>query len=324
MPLRIDNISKRFGTDWILRDVDFEANRGSVIGLFGKKGSGKTTFLRIIAGLEIPNSGSIEFDSLSQDDLRSKALVEFIPTIPVSGFWHKALGKQSSSTVDMAARQTELLDNALRSDVEVLLLDDVFCFLDGQTKQEMIADLRSEITSRNKIAIVAMNSFEDIFAACDIVAVLANGAVAQIGEPFQVYEDPANRSVAEIFGINNLFHARRLTSSKAELPEFQTRLGDHRLFARKTDRSSLGSLNQDVTLAIRPEHISISFGASFPEDNLLKATITEVRCLGPTTMVELDSDGLKLKSLVLRLVGLNIGDECMVGLPPDRLTVLRS
>jgi ABC-type sugar transport system ATPase subunit len=95
------------------------------------------------------------------------------------------------------------------------------------------------------------------------------------------------------------------------------------LFAQRIERGALGALNQNVTLAIRPEYISISFGASFPEDNLLKATVTHVRFLGPTTLITLDADGLKLEALVLRLVGLKAGDECMVGLPPDRIHIHR-
>jgi ABC-type Fe3+/spermidine/putrescine transport system ATPase subunit len=83
-------------------------------------------------------------------------------------------------------------------------------------------------------------------------------------------------------------------------------------------------LNQNINLMIRPEQISISFGASFPEDNLLKATVSAVTPMGATTRVELDCDGLRLEALVLRLVGLNIGEECMVGLPPDRIIVLRA
>ena len=74
-------------------------------------------------------------------------------------------------------------------------------------------------------------------------------------------------------------------------------------------------------LGIRPEQISISFGASFPEDNLLKATLTGVQYMGATTLIQLDANGLKLEALVLRLVGLNPGDECMVGLPPERILI---
>lgn len=89
------------------------------------------------------------------------------------------------------------------------------------------------------------------------------------------------------------------------------------------EKRSLGALNQNVWLGIRPEHISISFGASFPEDNLIKATITGVQFLGATTMVELDAEGLRLDALVPRLVGLNIGDTCMLGMPPDRIAIFK-
>ena len=89
-------------------------------------------------------------------------------------------------------------------------------------------------------------------------------------------------------------------------------------------QSSIGAITAPLTLTIRPEHISISFGASFPEDNLLKAKITDVQYLGATTRLKLDANGLILEAVVLRLVGLNIGDECMVGLPPDRILVLKN
>src|SRR4030095_7170001 len=103
-------------------------------------------------------------------------------------------------------------------------------------------------------------------------------------------EQPSSRVVAEITGRNNLFAARRLTSSKAEIPEFHTIDGGHRLFAQHIERGSLGALNQNVTLGIRPEQVSISFGASFPADNLLKAQVTGVKFLGATTLVDLDAD----------------------------------
>jgi ABC-type Fe3+/spermidine/putrescine transport system ATPase subunit len=152
---------------------------------------------------------------------------------------------------------------------------------------------------------------------------MVNGEIKQKGAPQDIYEKPESRVVASITGRNNLFAARRLTSSKAEIPEFHTIDGGHRLFAQRIERGALGALNQNITLAIRPEQISLSFGASFPEDNLLKATVKRVRFLGPTTLIELDAGGLKLEALVLRLVGLNVGDECMVGLPPDRIQIFR-
>ncbi|HQX57370.1 MAG TPA: TOBE domain-containing protein, partial [Pyrinomonadaceae bacterium] len=99
--------------------------------------------------------------------------------------------------------------------------------------------------------------------------------------------------------------------------------GEHRIFAQPTEKRRIGAINQTVTLAIRPEHISITFGASFPEDNLLKAVVTGIRFLGDTTLIDLDANGLRLSARVFRVVGLNIGEECMIGMPPHRILVLK-
>jgi ABC-type Fe3+/spermidine/putrescine transport system ATPase subunit len=184
--------------------------------------------------------------------------------------------------------------------------------------------LRLKVADEGLIVLFASNDYEQMMLASDRVAVIINGTMRQVGTPQELYESPRTVDVARSIGRNNLIEARRLTSSKADIPEFQTMDGGHRLFAKKAEVSQLGSINNNITLAMRPEHISISFGASFPEDNLLKATITDVRFLGPTTLVKLDAGGLGLDALVLRLVGLNVGDECMVGLPPDRISILHN
>jgi len=144
----------------------------------------------------------------------------------------------------------------------------------------------------------------------------------QIGTPREVYENPKTVAAAKATGRNNIIPAK-MTSNKSEIPEFITIDGEHRISTQRISKNSSGTINQNVNLAIRPEHISISFGASFPEDNLVKAEITEIIYQGATTLLKLDANGLSLQALVLRLVGLNVGDECVVGLPPDRIFVLR-
>ena len=143
------------------------------------------------------------------------------------------------------------------------------------------------------------------------------------GTAAEIYETPVSRAVANISGLCNIVDARRLTSTKNETPEFQTLIGGHRLFAEKADVAKLGAINRNVGLAIRPENISISFGTSFPEDNLIKAIVTGIKYLGASTLVDLDSEGLKLTARVFRVVGLGVGDECMLGLPPDRIRILK-
>ncbi len=195
--------------------------------------------------------------------------------------------------------------------------------MDASECEALAEKIRNVARNREVSVLFASNDFEQILLACDRAAVIVRGEIKQTGAPSEIYERPESRVVAAVTGRHNLFEARRLTSSKAEIPEFHTIDGGHRLFAQRIERGALGALNQNVTLAIRPEQISISFGASFPEDNLLKATVRRIQSLGPTTLIELDAGGLRLDALVLRVVGLNVGDECMVGLPPDRIQIFR-
>lgn len=316
MTLSISKLSKRFNNEWILKDVEMNVGTGSVVGIVGRKGSGKTTLLRILAGLENSNGGIVK---LADDPIGGNT--SFVPATPASGFLHRAFTK-TEDTIDTAKRQADAIDGALSGKAEILLFDDVFNFFDPLEIQASVKKIRETIKGSGRVAIIAFDDFNEVYDLCDTVAVLNDGRIMQTGPPCELYDNPCSRAVAEITGDNNLIDARRLSSSKADLPEFQTLIGEHRLYSHKCELAKLGAINQTVSLAVRPEHISLSFGASFPEDNLLKATITDVVFKGPTTMVGLDSNGLKLNALVLRLVGLNIGDECMVGLPPDRINIL--
>jgi ABC-type Fe3+/spermidine/putrescine transport system ATPase subunit len=324
MSLKVSNLSKRYEDKWILRDVTFEARKGEVTGVFGATSAGKTTLIKILSGDERCNSGLI-FDS--ERDVTKFSCAErgfHLPNLKNDSFWKSIFKTSNKSELSDGDGQILALEQTLETADGVLLLDDTFCFMDRQKRDIYFSRLRHITKEKNLTVIFATNDFEEVFCACDRVAVLSKGEIRQTGTPREVYESPANARIADITGRNNLIIARRLTSNKAELPEFQTLVGEHRLFTAKTEKSTLGTLTQSVCLAIRPEHISISFGASFPEDNLLKATISEIRFQGSTTLIKLDVNGLFLEALVLRLVGLKIGDECMVGLPPDRILVLKN
>ncbi len=324
MPLTVTDLAKRYGSEWVLKQASFTADEGTITGIFGPKGCGKSTLLRMIAGLETPNGGSIATGDGPKPSSNSNDGIAYVPTFPASSFLKRAFGGNDTNSVDIADRQAAAIDEALSGSDTVILLDDALCFFDEPTKRSYFQKLRDAVRSRGLSVVYAANNFGDLLTICDKLIVIAEGQVQQEGIPEDVYLEPANRLVASITGRNNLIDARRLSSSKTDLPEFQTLTGEHRLHAQKIDRSGLGAINQNVTLAVRPEHISISFGASFPEDNLIKASIAGYRFLGPLTMVDLDANGLIIQAYVTRLVGLNIGDECMVGLPPDRIRILKS
>lgn len=321
MSLKLVNVSKRHKDKWILRDVSFEVSGGEIFGICTRSDDEKAWLLKAIDGSSGLNGGSIHFEDRDITGLSSTARNFCNPQVGTSSIWGRLFGNGAAvpgREVNYRAL-SEAIDNADR----VLLLNDGFCDVDRFELDELLSATRTAARERGLAVVFASSNFERILQLCDRAAVLVDSEVKQVAEPQEIYEAPESRDVAAITGRNNLFPARRLTSSKAEVPEFHTIDGGHRLFAQHIDRGSLGALNQNVTLAIRPEHISISFGASFPADNLLKAAVTEVKFLGPTTRVTLDADGLELEALVLRLVGLNPGEECMVALPPERIRIFK-
>lgn len=323
MSLKINSLSKRYENLWILNDVSFEVKAGEILGLFGLSGVGKSVIMRVLAGLDGSNSGQILFNNQDLTDVPCNLRGFYFPTLTNESFWKALFKTHNPSELADGEGQVYALENALEKANGVLLLDNSFCQMDWKLREEKYDRMRQAVREKNLAVIFATNDYEEVFQLCDRVAILHDGEIKQIGTPREIYENPNSVAVAHVFGRNNLFAARRLTSNKSEIPEFQTIEGEHRLFTAKLERNLLGAINQNVTLAIRPEHISISFGASFPEDNLIKAEIVDIDFLGERTLLQLDANGLNIYAIVLRLVGLNIGNECMVGLPPDRISVLK-
>lgn len=309
MSLSVIKVSKRFGNKWVLRDVSFSVEPGETVAIFSELAESGTALLKVIGAKEDSNGGTIELAGL---DCR---------LVSNGGETSTFLGLKISKRDD-PDRKLNVQEISLTPDNSLLLLDSPFEGAFKTDRYPIGEAIKTAVSSGNSAVIFSTCDFKDAIEFADRTIVILNSYVEQDAPPQEIYERPVSLAVASVVGRNNLITARRLTSTKNDIPEFVTIDGDHRLFAQRTENAALGPLNKNVTLAIRPEQISISFGASFPEDNLLKATVAEVKPLGPTTRVTLDCGGLKLEALVLRLVGLNIGEECMVGLPPDRIAVL--
>jgi ABC-type Fe3+/spermidine/putrescine transport system ATPase subunit len=314
MSLHVEKVSKRYSNKWILRDLTFQVQRGEIFGLIGAASSGKSTILRLISGLEKDFTGNILFEN------SPIAKANIFPS-PSKSFF-SFFSKKSTLFSDSERTKAEF-EKALNNAENLLLLDNPFTYFDNEMRQEAIEKLRQK-TKEKKLAVVFVtNNYEEIFRACDRIGILHKGEIIQEGSPKHIYEEPNSSASASLLGRCNFITARRISFSKDEIPEFQTLQGNHRLRTDKVERKNLGSIVQDIILAIRPENICIYSGASFPEDNLVRAKVTNIEFHGSTTRVELDADGLLLEAIVLRLVGLKIGDECVVGLPPKRIKILR-
>jgi len=311
--LHVNKISKRFGNDWVLRDVELKCHTGHIFGILGPTASGKSTLLKIIAGKLKSNGGSVTVDN---EQSTGFSYYDGLDPKPLLGIFGVGAKKLSSGE-----RQVAALENALANSSSVLLLDDPFRDMDHQLRSRCFEAVRR--SASDKITIFASADLDQIAHLADEMAVLLGGEVAQTGPPQDVYDMPETAAVARVTGENNIFAARRLTSTDADQPEFQTIDGGHRVFAKPVTKARLGAINQNVMLAIRPEQVMMSLGASFPEDNLLKAVVTGIDLLGPTSLVYFDAGGLEISARVFRVVGLRAGDECMLSLPRDRIQVLK-
>jgi ABC-type Fe3+/spermidine/putrescine transport system ATPase subunit len=311
MTLQIRDLSKRFGNNWVFRDVSFGVEVGEVLAILGRGRSGKSTLLRILGGSEKASPPDTEIGLEG-----NRITIAKIGENTKKSWFRRTTGH---STKDVA----RLIDDSLAAADGILGFDDPLSRADRWIRDHSLEKIRAVADQKQLTVLYATSDFETAALVADRVAVLAEGTMQQIGTPEEVYTSPATTAVAELTGRCNVFRARRLTSTKFEVPEFQTIDGEHRLFAERADIAKLGAINRNVSLVIRPEDISMSFGASFPEDNLLKAVVTGVKYLGPMTIVELDANGLELEAAVLRLVGLAVGQECVIGLPPDRVRILR-
>lgn len=312
MLLNVEKLSKRFGGIWALHDIDLKVNAGEILGILGHGASGKTTLLKVIKGTEKPSVGRIVFAD-------GKAKTELLDgTIPSGPFRILNRGRHDRDTYP------HLREVIMSTKADVLLLDDALIRFDLGERTAVYELLQEYVSKGERAVIAASSSFEQLAPVCDRIAVMVAGEIAQAGPVKDVYEEPSTAAVAEATGAMNLFSARRLTSTNAGLPEFYTIDGGHRLFARETEKSALGAINQTIRLGIRPEHISISTDASFPEDNLLKAVVTGIRFLGPLTAVDLEAEGLKLTATVPRVVGLHPDEQCMIAMPPHRIHVFKS
>ncbi|MGC1381665.1 MAG: sulfate ABC transporter ATP-binding protein [Candidatus Baltobacteraceae bacterium] len=246
MSIAVRSITKRFGSFVALDDVDLDIPRGQLVALLGPSGSGKTTLLRIIAGLEVADSGSVHFDGedFSNRTVRERR-VGFV-------FQHYALFRHMTVFENVAfglrvrpraarpsperirARVGELLDliqlrnqaerypsqlsggqrqrvalaRALAVEPSVLLLDEPFGALDAKVRLELRRWLRQLHDEVGVTSVFVTHDQDEALEVADQVAVMNRGRIEQVGTPDEVYNNPASSFVYNFLGNVNLFHGR--------------------------------------------------------------------------------------------------------------------
>jgi len=353
--LVLQNISKRYDSTPAVKDVSVEIERGEFFGLLGPSGCGKTTTLRMIAGLERPDTGTITFDGRDITSLtpeargfgmvfqnyalfphlnvfdniafglraRRQAKPEIAERVALALELVQLPGYEKRSVADLSGGQQQrvAIARAIAIEPALLLFDEPLSNLDVTLRDETRGELRELVKRLGLTAVYVTHDQEEAFALCDRLAVMFQGQILQLGAPRKLYEHPSRVSVAHFLGRNNLIRAMRLSAMKSETGEFKTLDGGH-LIRLPVRTAELPPLNRPCTLAIRPEHVVLTKDHVSGE-NVLPATVRESQFAGATSTIKLDANGLMVEALVLSTVSLAVGESCLIVLPTDRVTLLR-
>ena len=238
MSIQIENITKKFGNVSAVNDVTFSIRDGELVALLGPSGGGKTTVLRMIAGLEIPTSGDILIRGQRVNNLsvqqrnigfvfQNYALFKNMTVFKNIAFglkikkWKrkdrearvmellellelKGLEKRYPHQLSGGQRQRVAIARALATKPSVLLLDEPFGAVDAKIRQELREWLVRLHHDLNVTTLFVTHDQEEAMEVSNRIVIIARGRMEQIGTPREVYEQPANEFVARFIGVMNV------------------------------------------------------------------------------------------------------------------------
>ncbi|MCR5201594.1 MAG: ABC transporter ATP-binding protein [Lachnospiraceae bacterium] len=234
MFVELKDINKTYGDFQASKDVNFEIEKGSLVALLGPSGSGKTTILRMIAGLETPDSGDIIINGVRVNDVnpakrgigfvfQNYALFRYMTVFQNIAFGLEikkeskknikkrveelleltgltGLGDRYPNQLSGGQRQRVAFARALAPNPDLLLLDEPFAAIDAKVRQELRTWLRDMIQKVGITSIFVTHDQDEAVEVADSIIVTNKGRVEQIGSPYDVYKKPQTPFVTEFIG----------------------------------------------------------------------------------------------------------------------------
>lgn len=313
--VRLQNVSKRFGDVRAVAECSFAVVRGEIVSLLGPSGCGKTTILRMIAGFEAPDEGSIFISG--KDVIGTRPYERNVGIVfqeyalfphmtveqnigyglrrrgyPAAGHGDRVAGllelvqlpgygKRKPHQLSGGQQQRVALARALAVNPDVVLLDEPLSALDAKLRQELRVELKEVLRTVGAAVIVVTHDQEEAMSLGSSVIVMNKGRVEQVASPADIYARPANRFVAEFVGRSNWFKGTFDTAESDSAPRFST--DDGLVFALKPDRPCGPGL---WDICVRPERIRIAnANGSAANANRIAGTVLEASHLGPDLSV---------------------------------------
>jgi spermidine/putrescine ABC transporter ATP-binding subunit len=351
--LSATEVVKRYSDQVAIGPISLDVQRGEFFSLLGESGSGKTTLLRCIAGFEAVTSGTIELDGQPihhkpahrrnvglvfqnyalfphQTVFDNVAFGLKLRRVPRETIAKRVadvlnivgmpdLGERYPSQLSGGQQQRVAIARSLVLEPPLILFDEPLSNLDAKLRIQLRTELRSLQRRLGMTCIFVTHDQSEAFALSDRIAVLANGSIAQIGTPSEIYEAPSNAYVAKFVGNCNQI---RGTVVGKDAAGSVVQIGEGLRLSTRDQSIPVGS---GATVLFRPEQVQLPQELS-PSANRLKCVIEDTLYLGEDTQYRLMTAGkvdadpiLIVRKSSTALNSLRIGSEIEIGLEPSRI-----
>jgi ABC-type Fe3+/spermidine/putrescine transport system ATPase subunit len=279
--LEVSHISKTYAHALALKQVSFHLDQGMILGILGPSGCGKTTLLRILSGIETPDSGSVTFNGkdmanvpphrrqfgmmfqefalfphktvfenvgfgLSQKKLPpteiTRRVHELLSLVGLDGFSNRGI-----SSLSGGERQRIALARSLAPNPRLLLLDEPMGSLDRELRERLVPELKAILRHVGVTAVFVTHDHAEAYAMADRVAVMNQGQIEQEDSPENLYRRPRNRRVAAFLGFENFVDGTGMRDGRVK-----TRIGV--FYPANPEKIAPGKA---TTLLIRPEAATV-------------------------------------------------------------------
>lgn len=313
--LLLKNINKSFGSFEALSGVELEIKSGEFICLLGASGCGKTTLLRIIAGLESLSSGFLELDGVDLASLpchrrnigmvfQSLALFPHLSVGENIGFGLDVRGIKPAdyraqveellelvdlqdsyhrpvSTLSGGQQQRVAIARALAIEPTLFLMDEPFSALDANLRDKLQVEVKKIQRKLGVTTVFVTHGQQEAMSISDRIVILNNGQIEQAGTPAEVYSQPVSEFVARFMGTNNVFEV-----------DFSN---DGHVYYEGINIGKIPTryhgLNGHRKIAVRPEYISLLSVKDNANANALTGKVEFIRYLGASIETEMNVGG---------------------------------
>jgi ABC-type Fe3+/spermidine/putrescine transport system ATPase subunit len=350
--VELSNVTRRFGNAVIaVDDIDLNVPKGAFVTLLGPSGCGKTTTLRMIAGLETPDAGEVRINGRRMNEVAIHKRNLGIVFQNYALFPHKSIfdnvafglkyrnvpkeeiKKRVTAALDIVRlpgvetrfpsqlsggqQQRIALARALVIEPDVLLLDEPLSALDANLREEMRVELKN-IQRRVSVATVFVTHDQgEALAMSDIVVVMNQGKIEQMGAPAEVYEHPQSEFVANFLGNANFLIA---TLSGGDAEGVQVRLAGGSVLWVAGGVTRQVHAGDTVKVVVRAEKVVLMP----PQSGTLQAKIVDVDYLGALARYELElPGGQRLRALAsLHEKVRSLGESVGIAIDPEHCRIL--